>query len=128
MSGNSTIVDWLIFDEQALVQSELVGYDYLGNELVSAGLSPYSIGDNWYTEDVGISSGLVFYEMNFRNTCDSMFRTELFSNLYLEMESTGTDMLLFNWDNSYPNYVTPEEKPKKPKPQRIIAPPAFQFV
>ena len=26
------------------------------------------------------------------------------------------------------NYVTPEEKPKKPKPQRIIAPPAFQFV
>jgi gliding motility-associated-like protein len=109
VSGNSTIVDWLIFDEQALVQSELVGYDYLGNGLVSTGLSPYSIGDNWYTEDVEIASGLVFYEMNFRNTCDSMFRTELFSNLYLEMESTGTDMLLFNWDNSYPNYVTPEE-------------------
>ena len=27
------------------------------------------------------------------------------------------------------NYVAPvEEKPKKPKPQRIIAPPAFQFI
>ena len=111
-TGNSTRIDWIAEDEDAIKEFEVIGVDNDGQNVWNSGVVDFNTTVNPFIEDPvnwEESAGLVNYMVTFKNNCDFSFSTEAFSNIYLTMTVDVNGTAFFEWQSQTPNYIVPSE-------------------
>lgn len=111
-TGNSTRIEWIAEDEDAIKEFEVTGVDSDGQNVWNSGVVDFNTIVIPFVEDPvnwEESAGLVDYVVTFKNNCDFSFSTEAFSNIYLKLTVDDNSIAFFEWQSQTPNYITPSE-------------------